>query len=364
MKFAQLLFLTVFVCLAIPAVHAELKTENVILVTVDGLRWQEVFGGMDERLVNRDEGHVPNVRSFKERYDAETAKARREIVMPFFWNVIAKDGQVWGDPDSKTKVYVENTQIFSYPGYNEILTGRPDSEIKSNAKKNNENVTVLEWVNQQPDFKGRVEAFCSWDVFPFIINEERSGVPVNAGWEKFDNMGDKKLEAMLNAMTDELPHYWEGVRFDHLTYEGAIDSMRHHKPRLLYVGLGETDDWAHDSRYDMYLDSAVRTDGYIKGLWDFAQSQPQYAGKTSLVIVTDHGRGDTHPGWKSHGKDIEGAEKIWFAVMGPDTPAKGVVKKGTVTQGQTAATVAALLGLDFAATNGDIREAVKGAIGK
>ena len=100
----------------------------------------------------------------------------------------------------------------------------------------------------------------------------------------------------------------------------------------------------------MYLDAAHRTDAYLKQIWDFLQNSPHYRGKTSLVITTDHGRGDGREGWKNHGVDLPGSERVWSAIIGPDTPALGVRKDLEVTQGQTAATVAALLGYDYAAT--------------
>ena len=140
---------------------------------------------------------------------------------------------------------------------------------------------------------------------------------------------------------------WDSVRYDVITFEGALDALVHRKPKLLYVAFGETDDWAHDGRYDLYIESAKRTDGYIQRIWEMVQSMPEYAGKTTLILTSDHGRGDTDPEWKSHGVDIEGAEYIWAAMLGPDTPSKGVLKDTKTTQGQVAATVAALLGLDF-----------------
>ena len=52
--------------------------------------------------------------------------------------------------------------------------------------------------------------------------------------------------------------------------------------------------------------------------------------------------------WKEHGADEKGSENIWIAVIGPDTSARGEVENvGPVTQSQTAATVAALLGEDY-----------------
>jgi hypothetical protein len=330
-----------------PIADAQTKTENVILITYDGLRHQEVFGGIDERLLNVKDGQVEDVPGLRALFKRDTPKQRREALLPFFWGTIAKKGIVLGDPAANSVVRVTNNQLFSYPGYNEILTGFPDPKIRSNAKKQNENVTVLEWINQQAGFEGKVRAFCSWDVFPFIINEERSGVPVNAGWEKFDDLGDKEVEARLNTLTEELPHLWGGIRYDLLTFEGAVDALKHHKPRVLYIGFGETDDWAHEGRYDMYIESAHRTDVYIERIWDLVQSLPQYKDKTTIILTSDHGRGDVHPDWKSHSVKVDGSDRVWTAVMGPDTPKKGVLKNTDATQGQAAATIAALLNLDY-----------------
>lgn len=340
-------FLVLILAAVSPNAYSELKTENVILITYDGLRHQEVFGGIDDRLLSGREAEIENVRELRERFMRETPEERRAILLPFLWSEIEKNGQIWGDPSANSAVMVENSRLFSYPGYNEILTGKPDPDIKSNAKKPNKNITVLEWVNNQPGFEGRVEAFCSWDVFPFIINEERSGVPVNSGWEEFTNMGDAAKQEHLNEMTRELPHNWGAIRFDMLAFEGAMDALKHHKPRLLYIGFGETDDWAHDNRYDMYIDSARRTDQYVRRIWELVQSMPEYAGKTTLILTSDHGRGDTFPDWKGHGAKIEGSDRIWTAVLGPDTKGEGILKNVDATQGQAAATIAALLGLDF-----------------
>ena len=136
----------------------------------------------------------------------------------------------------------------------------------------------------------RVAAFTSWDVFPFIINTERSGIPVNAGWEPLPREPEGEP---LNRIATEIPHIWAGVRYDYFTYCGAAECLKHDKPRVLYISFGETDDWAHARRYDLYLDSARRTDEYIRRLWELVQSMPEYAGKTSFVLTTDHGRGRT-----------------------------------------------------------------------
>ena len=324
------------------------KTQNVVLITYDGLRWQEVFSGCDETLLNRDQGGgVRDVPGLKNRFWRETPEERRRALLPFFWNTIAKKGQVFGDPAQGSLARVSNGKNFSYPGYNEILTGFADEMVDSNDKKYNRNVTVLEWLQGRPGFGGRVAAFCSWDVFPWIINSERSGIPVSAGWRPFEIGPDPVRLAALNDATRDTTHVWDNVRDDGLTFLGAAEYVKVKKPRVLYISFGETDDWAHEGRYDIVLDCARRTDGLIERLWDLLQEMPEYSGKTSLVLTTDHGRGETRVDWKNHGKDTPGSDRMWIAVMGPDTPPLGCRRDLEVTQSQVAATIAALLGEDY-----------------
>jgi hypothetical protein len=324
------------------------KTQNVVLITYDGLRWQEVFGGCDATLLNRNEGGgVRDVPALKARFWNESADVRREMLLPFFWKTIARKGQVFGDPERNCRARVTNGRNFSYPGYNEILTGNADEKIDSNDKKYNSNVTVLEWLHGRPGFSGRVAAFCSWDVFPYIINDQRSRIPVNAGWMPFEAGTDFARLAALNDAVRDSMRVWGNMRDDGLTFHGALEYVNAKRPRVLYVSFGETDDWGHEGRYDQVLESARRTDGFIERLWDLLQSLPEYADKTSLVLTTDHGRGDTRVEWKNHGKDTRGSDRIWIAVMGPDTPPAGCHSDRDVTQSQVAATVAELLGEDY-----------------
>jgi hypothetical protein len=97
-------------------------------------------------------------------------------------------------------------------------------------------------------------------------------------------------------------------------------------------------------------------------MWDMMQAMPQYAGKTSLILLCDHGRGSTVLDWVDHNRKVVGAERIWMAVLGPDTPPLGVRSDVSVTQSQTAATLAALLGEDFCATSERIAKPLPGVI--
>ncbi|MCA9118700.1 MAG: alkaline phosphatase family protein [Planctomycetaceae bacterium] len=347
---------------AVSASATETTTKHVVLITIDGLRWQEVFAGADERLLSRETGGVRDVDKIRNEFWAESPLERRTRLMPFLWEVIAKKGQLFGDVDAASVVRVTNGRYFSYPGYNEILCGFGDETIDSNAKRPNKNITVLEWLNQNVRYRSRVAAFGSWDVFPYILNQERSGIYVNSGWQDLEVFDDERDRKQWNQLANSLPRVWTGVRYDAFTARGATEYLRVKRPRVLYVALGETDDWAHDGRYDLYLDAALRSDQYIQELWDTCQRLDEYRNKTTFVITTDHGRGDVRDGWKSHGVSVPGSEYIWIAVLGPDTEAIGQRMNVTVTQSQVAATVAALLGEDFSALDSRIAPPIPGII--
>jgi hypothetical protein len=319
---------------------------NVLVVTLDGLRWQEMFSGYSAELGSKETGGVADPEALARRFDAPTAEARREALLPFVWKRMAREGQILGDPSAQSAVRVTNGKLFSYPGYSELLTGVADPRIDSNAKTVNPNVTVLEWLNRRPGFEGRVAAFASWDVFPYILAAERAGLPVNAAGSPVVSPVNE-ADRLLNAYADLLPAYWGSARFDATTMHGAFAYLRSHRPRVLYVALDETDEWAHERRYDVYLDAAHRSDHFLQRLWETAQSLPGYRDRTALVVTTDHGRGETARDWSDHGEKVPAADRIWVAVMGPDTPALGVRRGFDGTQAQVAATVARLLGESF-----------------
>jgi bisphosphoglycerate-independent phosphoglycerate mutase (AlkP superfamily) len=129
-----------------------------------------------------------------------------------------------------------------------------------------------------------------------------------------------------------------------------IDYVQSGKPRVLFVGYGETDNWAHQGRYDLVLDSAHRMDHFVAQLWNTMQAMPQYRGTTTFMITADHGRGSGLVEWKEHGVEEKGSENIWLAVIGPDTAPLGERRRVTpVAQAQIAATVAAFVGRDYRA---------------
>lgn len=326
------------------------KTENVILVTLDGLRWQEVFSGAEKALLTKENGGVKDVPRIEKEFWRDTPEARREALMPFLWTVVAKQGQILGNRAKDSLVQVTNGKKFSYPGYNEMLSGAADDRIDSNDKKPNPNASVLEWLHLKPGFHGRIAAFASWDCFTYILNAERSQLFVNAGAMPVPGNASSDRQKLLNELIEQTTPASEGVRHDSLTFHCALEHLKTKKPRVLYISFDQTDDFAHEGRYDSVLLQARQLDAFLRLLWDTAQSLEEYRGRTTLLVSTDHGRGDAPSEWKNHGAKTEGAEFIWIAALGPDTPAQGErTRTPAYTQSQIAATLAALLGEDYCA---------------
>ncbi|MER2996644.1 alkaline phosphatase family protein [Pontibacter populi] len=338
-----------FILIWCPAGAQEFKTENVILVTFDGLRWQEVFAGADKKLL-RSEKYTPNPDAVKNHFWHHDPQERRKLLMPFFWSNIATQGQLLGNRKHGNKMNLATRHWISYPGYNEMLSGAPDPILKHNRKIHNPNVTVLEWVNQQPGFKGKVAVVGSWNLLPYIVNTERSGITVNAGNSLATGRNLTPEELRLNEQFTQTKPRWHSVRQDTITFQYGMAYLERERPRLLHLAFGETDEHAHEGNYGAYLESIYQSDAMIRQLWEWLQSQEQYRNKTTLIIATDHGRGYLNKlSWKKHGRFwYPGSNHVWAAILGPDTPPAGEVKlRQKNYQYQIAGTIAYFLGLPF-----------------
>jgi bisphosphoglycerate-independent phosphoglycerate mutase (AlkP superfamily) len=186
---------------------------------------------------------------------------------------------------------------------------------------------------------------------------------MQAGWD-LPKKGDlTPRDQLLNELYRTTARLDDEDAWDSFLQVSLLDYVRSAHPRLLFVGYGETDNWAHSGRYDLVLESAHQVDAFIRQLWDTMQAMPEYRDQTTFIITTDHGRGSGLEEWKEHGVEEKGSENIWIAVMGPDTAALGErTNTGAVTQAEIAATVAAFLGKDFRQASPDAAPALPGIV--
>jgi hypothetical protein len=342
-RMARLAAALAFLFAAAP-VHAD-TGRRLVLVTLDGMPWTEVFRGADaERAADPAVVAADQREAIGKAFIAPADRAA--ALMPFLNGVVARHGVLIGDRDRGSCAAVANAMWFSYPGYNEILTGKPDPAITSNTYGPNRNVTFLEWLNRQPGFTGKVEAVTSWRTHLDILRAPRSGFPVDAGWE--DPPARTPAEAAIARLQAGSARIWPEVRLDTFTQAYALEALKRRKPRVLYVAYGETDDFAHDGRYDQMLWAAQRADRFIAELWTALQADRTYAGRTTLIITTDHGRGTNgKQAWRHHGKPFADSDQVWIGMIGPDVRAAPKPEGGCASSSQIAATALRALGLDW-----------------
>jgi hypothetical protein len=301
------------------------RTRNIVLITADGIRRQEFFAGSDPQMIG-GERKIPAL--------------TREQLMPFLWTEIAKRGLI-------LPATVTNAYRVSYPGYSEILTGRPQDEaIRGNQAVQNPTETVLEIVRRKLALPRTGTAlFGSWDMFRYIGERTPGTVIINSGYRRYEEPGASPRLKELSELQYLMLTPWPSVRHDYITFELALEYMRRHSPRLIHISLGEMDDWAHDKRYDRALDSIHYFDQCLRDVWRFVESEGKYRGSTTLIVTADHGRGRTPQDWHSHGTKVPGAEEMWMAILGPDTPAQGYKADASAKQADVTPTILELLGI-------------------
>ena len=348
-----------------PAQPAPLKTRNVVLIISDGLRRQEVFTGADPTLLNEKHGGIWDKEAdLRREFWRDEPNERRKVLFPFLWTMVAAHGQIFGNPAKDSVARVTNGLAFSYPGYNEMITGHADPHINSNEFGPNPNVSVFEWLNGLPELHGRVGVYGTWATFKDIFNVKRSNLPMLVGYDLPYSGELTPRQALLNRLYTSTTKLDDEAVYDAFMQVPLLESFAKSQPRVLFVGYGETDNWAHAGRYDLVLHSAHAFDQFVEELWNTLQALPAYKDQTTFIITTDHGRGGGLTQWKEHGVDEKGSEYIWIAVMGPDTAPLGERSHtAEVHQAQIAATVAAFLGKDYRAAAPQAAPPLSGVVG-
>jgi hypothetical protein len=329
---------------------AQENDQRLIIITTDGFRWHEVYKGMDEEIASDKRYNQGDSLTLFKTYGGKSPEAKRQKLLPFFWGTIAKQGQLFGNRNLGNKVDNANPYWFSYPGYSEIMTGQVDTLINSNDYMPNPHSTILEFFNSKPSYKGKVAAFGAWGAFDRILNETRAGFPViNAFDDPTFASNDSHMKLIAAMLRDSHKPFGTGECLDVFTHHAAMNYLQTKRPKVLYISYGETDEFAHEAKYKFYLEAAHQFDAWVGEIWNWIQSQPDYKGKTTLLITTDHGRGNIEKNkWTSHGQSISDAHEIWFAVMGPKVSPLGEIKTpAQYYQKQLAQTAAKLVGTKF-----------------
>jgi hypothetical protein len=321
--------------------------KNIFIISTDGFRWQEVFNGADSLIINSTQ-YVKDTAVLKQLYWNDNIDERRKMLLPFIWNTLAKKGTLYGNRKYNSRVSVANPYRFSYAGYNEIFTGFADNAIIANRKKYNSNENVLDFLNEQPGYNNKVAAFASWNLFEYIFNKKQSSIYLNNGYQTITHDSLTATETLANGVQQYAVNNMAATRNDMLTFVTAKEYIQTHHPKVVYIGFGETDEYAHGGNYDEYLQSAHLFDQYIAQLWYLVNKDPFYKNNTSFIITTDHGRGKKPNSWVRHDMFTSGSKNTWLMTLGSAFTPQGEIKNDQeIFNEQLAQTIAQLLGYNF-----------------
>lgn len=289
-----------------PAVDAGAapRSDRVVLVTIDGVRWQDIA--------------------------AAGAPAR----LPALYRLVDRGVAIVDDLRTSASWPV------SLPGYCEILTGR-SSACASNDCAPIDEPTLLDEIAAAGDEAGEV---ASWEGLARAASAS-ARVAVSAGRHggagrariAVDAAGARLLDAAAERH-DFVDH--PDYRRDADTIDLALRYLEVARPRMLHVALGDTDVHAHAGDVAGYHAALAAADTFLTRV-DAVLAR--LGGKSIVVVTADHGRAAS---FRDHGRRGDGSERVWLVAAGAGVPARGLVRPLTPHRlADIAPTLRALLAL-------------------
>lgn len=313
-----------------PAFGRPSEPQNVVLLMVDGVRWQEVFGGVDTTIA--DFAPAPLIEPGVE-------------LMPYLKHSLKTGGVVFGNATNDEEMLVSNRRNVSLPGYQSIMTG-----FEQPCNGNNCGRVTVETVGERLVRELKLDRFAvasiaSWDHMPLAVEHIPGQLLTNAKFDLLTDGSDDAIFDLNNQLqaADLAPWSFE-ARWDRYTMAHSLHYLKKHKPRFLFISLNDTDNWAHANRYAEYINAIQQIDAWISELQQTLDAMGEYGRNTTLIITTDHGRGNGGS-WKDHGPDIRGAERVWLYARGPGNSTSPSPGRKGVSHKDIRPTIEAILGL-------------------
>ncbi len=265
-------------CLALLAVPSAEAATRVVLVTLDGVRREELM---------------------------------TEGVMPFFFRDLVPRGRLLGLPDTTPSVLVGNPQLVSLPAYQSILAGRTQPCSSNDCGRIQRDGTLPERLVSDEGFaKEDVAIFASWERVALATERIPGTSLTNAGIVPLP-FRDPVLDRIAEAQAADRPP-WGAARWDRYTTAMALAYWDRAAPRFFYVALNDPDEWAHAGRMEEHLQSLRAADAFLQVLVArIAAREASDGGRTCLLVTTDHGRG-VGERWTHHGQGDPYAAWIWM----------------------------------------------------
>ncbi len=288
---------------------------RVVLITFDGVRWQEIFHGPDPAL----------------RKDGEAEGA----LIPFLLAPSAQSGVLIGDRRKGSRMRLDNPFGVSVPGYQALLVGRP-TLCATNLCGPPTTETLPERIRRRLGLPRKsVAVFTTYPGICDAMASQPDAIFLHCGTEVLDAPPETS-----HASTKP-----ESGR-DHRTFVRALHYLETKRPRFLYIALNDTDSMGHAGDYEGYLDVMRHYDLWLRELDRVLLRMGTEGEATNIVITTDHGRGRGEE-WGLHRLTALGTHEIWLYARGPDIAARGSIVGGrTFSHADVAPTIEHLFGLE------------------
>ncbi len=317
--------------------RAPAETTAIVLVVLDGVRWQEIFDGVDPALA-KAQGFSPG----------EVVDARH--LMPTLHDVLIAHGVAVGAPGFGPEMRATGPNYVSLPGYNEILGGRTATRCLDNECPATRQPTVAdELAVMEGEGPRDAAVISSWESIERAASSRAgSNVVVSAGRHHGRNMDAMRADEAERALLEEGMRVGSApgggdFRPDRLTAEIALRYLERDAPRFLFVGLGEPDEYAHQGNYRGYLGSLRAADGALARLVETLGRMGERGRRTSIFVTTDHGRSIA---FRDHGGYAPESGRVWLVASGGGIPESGPLRSFEPHRlADIAPTMRALMGL-------------------
>ncbi len=269
--------------------EAQASDKNVILLMLDGVRWQEVFKGVDPSLSKNDSGDT----------------------FPFLLQELAREGMLLGNRDKGSEMTVSNSAFVSLPAYQSIMAGTTQP-CGGNGCGRIKVETLQERIVRELGLeKTSVASIASWEKIPDAVEHLKGSAFVNAAFQPLEDGTNDAEFARINVLQGKDAPPWSGARFDRYTWAHATHYLQKYRPRFMFISLNDSDEWGHKGEYPNYVATLRQYDAWIRELTETLKRMGAYGENTTLIVTTDHGRGEGGS-WKHHGWIWPSSKYVWL----------------------------------------------------
>jgi hypothetical protein len=284
----------------------------VVLVVLDGVRWQEVYDGVDPSLAAAT--HV--------------GAAPATALMPHLYGAIAGRGAAVGSPARGPAMVATGPNYVSLPGYLEILSGRGPQPCQSNQCVPDHVRTIADEVRARSADPSDVAVFSSWDRIARVASADPGEFVLSSGRSRLSHAEviaeDDSARSWRELGARARPFPGEGdFRPDRFTAALAIRYLEAKRPHFLFLGLGEPDEYAHRGDYAGYLSSLRAADEALGQLFGALDRMGARGASTTVFISTDHGRAHD---FRFHGRAFPESGRVWLVAAGAGVRARGLIQ--------------------------------------